>query len=359
MRAVLFPAILFLVSVKLWTVSHDELRARGYPGDDPWYVISSTNWYWSGSYSQEAAFQRQPGYPLWIALSGRTGIPLRIATELLFLASGVAFVAALRKVGLPGFLCVLLFALIVFHPFSIHINNYLLVDSLYAPMLLFSLAGMIMLLSPPASVPWAVLTGLALAVLWHTRQETVLIEFYIALLFGCALWVRWNRRLRARGLARELGIIVVIPAAVVLAVSLVTRAINYRVFGVFAEYELAMPNFREAYRALLRIEPDRPIRYVSVPREVRRQAYEVSPTFRLLQPHFEGSWGRLWEGYSRKQQGIENEIATSFFPWALAAVVRRTVDGSAAGSEQFYRSVASEIDAACDDRRLQIGRAHV
>src|SRR5207302_7743400 len=61
--------------LKLWMIHGDEIVARDYSGgDDPWYVMSASHWYWDAPFG-EWTFFRQPGYPLWIAFARLSGVP--------------------------------------------------------------------------------------------------------------------------------------------------------------------------------------------------------------------------------------------------------------------------------------------
>ena len=348
---------LFLLTVaaqigfKLWLVHRHEVAACDYPYDDPWYVIAATHWYWWGSYP-EGAFSRPPAYPLWIALSRSIGLPLRLSTEFLFLAAACAFVLSLLRAGLPKAAAAVVFGLIVFHPFSVYVNDYVLSDSLYGPILLACTAGMIALLARRGNRGLAVWTGLGLAVLWHTRQESPLILLHVALFAVVAAWV-WGAEARSgRRIAREIGVTVFIVSTVVAGVSLAVRTLNYVSFGVFADHELAMPGFLDAYGALLRITPERRVPLVSVPRESLKRAYTVSPTFRLLQPYFDGPEGLYWETLSPQNVADKHEIGQ--FVWPLRAAIHRMGYGnSAADTEAFCRRIAQEIHAACATGQLR------
>jgi hypothetical protein len=346
--------VLLLAWGKLWSVSRDELIVRDYPHDDPWYVTSASSWYWFTD--GDDALVRQPGYPLWVAIAGTTGLPLRIATELLFLGAAAAFVSALARAGLAPLLCMGLFGVVAFHPFSFHVNRFALADSFYAPALLFGITGMILLVARGLRAWSALLAGIGLAAAWHTRQENVLIAAYVLLLGACVCWVEAASGAPLRTALKRAVPVVVILLAFVFTSSLGVRSVNLARFGVFAEHELAGTGFRNAYRALLRIEPEIPLRSIPVPREVRWRAYEASVSFRRLQPYFEGPRGRYWASFMQVSDDprLAGEISAGPFPWALLHAARTHGRGSSVrDTDEFFRAVAREIDLACDQGRLQ------
>ena len=346
----LLPTLLVLAVVKLWLVRDHEVPACDFPYDDPWYVIAATKWYWWGSYARDG-FIRPAGYPLWIALAGTTGLPLRLSTELLFLVTAGALALSLVRAGLSRVAAALVFALIVFHPFSISVNDYVASESLYAPILLAALAGMVALVARSGAVAAAV-TGVALGVLWQTREETVLVVAALGLFAVVAAWARSGDGRRAREIARDVGSIVGTISIVAAGVTVAVRTMNYAAFGAFRDHQRDMPGFVAAQRALLRITPERRIPAVGVSRETLRAAYDASPTFRRLQPYFEQTAG-MWESWSPPGFAEQHEIAGRFV-WPLNAAVRWAGHGnSAADMEAFCSRIAEEIDDACSTGRLQ------
>jgi len=347
-----FLALALQSALKLWLVHGHEIAACDYPFDDPWYVTASTHWYWWGSYATDA-FVRPPAYPLWIALSRSSGFPLRLSTELLLFAAGGVFAYALVRAHLPKAIAAIAFGLIIFHPFSVYVNDGAMADSLYAPMLLFAIAGMVAMLARPGYWQAAVWTGLCLGIVWYTRQENSLVVPQIALFAVIAAWVRAGEGISRREIVRQVGALVVILSVIVGGMVLVVRTTNYRAFGAFADRELDMPGFVAAQEALLQITQDRRVRWVGVSRQSRQRAYAVSPTFRLLEPYFEGAKGRIWEALSPPEIASEREIAGRF-GWPLRAAIHWAGYGkSAADTEAFARRIADEINTACVGGQLQ------
>jgi hypothetical protein len=346
-----FLGLAVLAALKLWLVHHHEVAACDYPHDDPWYVFASAHEYWGGSYGKDG-FIRPPAYPLWIAAVRNTGLPLRVATELLFLGAATAFARSLLSAGLSPIATFVVAALVICHPFSVLLNDSVAPDALYAPVLLFAVAGMIVLLDR-TSAPLACLTGLAFAILWYTRQESALIFGYVGL-FALLAWViRVRLGKRVRDAAQEVGPMLAIIAGVIAVVVIGVRSMNYLSFGAFADHELAMRGFQAAYRALLRITPEPPRRYVPVPKEVLRKAFAASPTLVKLRPYFDGPEGRRWESLSTAGRSPEGEIG-GIFVWALRAAIQWAGHATTATeAETFCRKVAEEIDSACKTGALR------
>ncbi|HEX7177607.1 MAG TPA: hypothetical protein VF240_20275 [Pyrinomonadaceae bacterium] len=346
---------------KLWLVRGEEVGYSGSYFDDVWYVQSAKDWYWLRSY-RELSFDTQPyirlpAYPLYIALANLTGFPLRIVNELLFLLVAFAFSWVLVKAGLRRFLCLVLYVAIVLHPGSFAVNSVLSPDPFFASVLLGALAGMILLFVKRGEtnrVWYGSVAGLALAVLWHARQENIIVLGLLVVYVLLLLLVLRERGSPWASTLKELSVVAGVPVAVVLMASLAVKTINYQRFGVFAADAMFTSDFERATKALLRIKPAVPLRYVPVPREVRERAYEVSPAFRELRPFFEGNVGRTWASFG-KDAGVqaEGEISAGHVWWALnQGTYQIGYNKSARQAGRFYKRIADEVNAACDDGRL-------
>lgn len=346
-----FAAGLFLlVLFKLWLVQTEEIYGSATEYDALWYLTAAKNWYWGSEYSW-TAFTRPPAYPLFIASVHLCGIPLRIGIELMQASGYLALVAGLRNAGVPRGVCLVGYAVMVLHPASFHLNSVTMADSFYAAVLPLALGGLFLTLFT-ARLPHAIWTGIALAVLWNTREESFLIPALLAVFFGVALL----RQRSTTGSWKEAGRSWLRPATAmigILAVLVVAvHAANYRAFQSFSKSDLTSSSFQAAYKALLRIKPSRNQRFVSVSTEALETAYKVSPTFVKLRPQFEGDLGRNWQVPAREALGL-HEIGAPWFLWALRSVANsQGVHETPAIANRFYREVAREINRACDEGRV-------
>ncbi len=98
-----------------------------------------------------------------------------------------------------------------------------------------------------------------------------------------------------------------------------------------------------------------PVRFVSIPQEVRQRAYRVSPAFQELESTLEGPAGHTWASYARSAGiPIDGEISTLYFLWAFnKAAYDIGYNKSPGQADQYFQRVADEINAACADGRLQ------
>lgn len=342
--------LVLLVLFKLWLVRTEEIYGSATQYDALWYLTAAKNWYWGSEYSW-TAFTRPPAYPLFIASVHLCGIPLRIAIELMQAAGYLALVAGLRRAGGPRPVCLASFAAMILHPGSFPLNGVTMSDNFYAAILPLALGGLLLTLLT-GKIMHATWTGIALAVLWNTREESFLIPAMLAVFFGVAL----IRQRSATGSWKEAGRSWLRPAIAMLGILavlvLAVYAANYRAFQSFSKSELTSSSFQATYKALLRIKPSRDQRFVSVSTEALETAYKVSPTFRKLRPQFESDLGRNWLVPAREALGLE-EIGAPWFLWALRSAANSGgVHETSASANRFYRGAAREINRACDEGRV-------
>src|SRR6478672_5189056 len=180
--------LLLLSLFKFWVIHTEEIYGSSAEYDALWYVGSAKNWYWGATYSW-TGFVRPCAYPLFIAVVHFCGIPLRFAIEVAQMAGYTVLIAALRKGGVPRWLCLVLFALMILHPTSFLYNTHTMSESFYTAVLPMALGGSLLTLFT-RKIFHAAWTGLAFAVLWNIREESFLIPLILIVFFALALWQR-------------------------------------------------------------------------------------------------------------------------------------------------------------------------
>lgn len=340
--------LLALGFFKLWIVHTEEIYGSSTEYDALWYVSSAKHWYWGATYGW-TAFVRPCAYPLFIAVVHLLGIPLRIAIELAQLAGFAVLIAALRKAAVPRALCLVLFALMILHPASLRFNNDSMSDSFYTAILPLALGGSLITLFTKKFVH-AVWTGAAYAVLWNTREESFLIPLILVVVFALAVWQQRDGQTRTGHFVFWLKRTGALAGTLMVLVTAVYSA-NYAAFHSFAKSDLSSASFEKAFKALLRINPSHSRRFIAVNVEALRVAFEVSPTFAQLKPHFEAPTGRMWTNPAFDTLGIRE-----FGPWFMWALRNMTANAGyykdPVSTNAFYRKVAREINQACDEGRI-------
>lgn len=382
------------VYVKLWLVEAQNLTALGGTVYDDRLFINNANallqGHWLGPYSN-TVLAKGPFYPMWIALMSRIGVPLLLSQHLLYIASCLIIVVALRPVIKSLWVLLLFFVLLMFNPMSFMsgIMTQVIREGIYPALTLLVFAcgtGLYIRMrgAVPRAVPWAGGLGLALAALWLTREEGLWIVPGVLFILGATAFSGFKVKPAAWRRVSLLLLPFVLFFAVILSVSYANK-VRYHVFGVT---DMKSPDFLEAYGALLRVKNKNWKPIVPVPENVREKLYEVSPAFAELKPTLSGEAGRRWTRFfdflrecSKKDPEVAGYIDQYFlsdvsgvwrtalydensdiyggaFVWAFrdaVSVAGHYVSGKTAAD--YYRRLASEINAACSDGRLECGPA--
>jgi hypothetical protein len=358
---------LFILSVvKLFLNSSQKLTAFGNAfHDDRLFVHFATNIVngtWLGSYSC-LTLAKGPMYSMWIAAMSEVGLPLLLAQQLLYICAGLMLILALRRIITNNVALVLVYSLYLFNPMtSGGCITRVIREGIYPALTILVVACMMGIVLRYRDrmfrlTAWAVGLGAALAAFWLTREEGMWLLPGLLLLIAFTLvsLYRWA------GISFEFvkrGLVCFLPFLILLISLVSVSLINKRYYGTYAVVELQAAPFVAAYGALSRVHHPHWQRFVPVPKAVRESVYQVSPAFRELKPDLEGAMGRGWAVHGKELVSGSGEIAGGWFMWALrnAAALAGHHD-SAASAEAYYRRLAREINAACEQGLLVCGPA--
>ncbi len=348
-------SLLGLVVLKLALISSEEIQAFLLPHDDLWQIRAAERAYWFGDYTWDTLLHL-PVYPLFVQLVNVTGLPLRIGTELVFCLAACLLVVALWRLGTGVFWALAAAVATIFQPASFPFPNRVGAEVLLAALLMLALAGSLTWWSRRADKPcwWQILgTSLWWALAWNVRKESILLLGVLGCFGLCILLA--DRRDGLWIVAKRMFLGVGAPLVLSLAMASAIAAANNARWGLSATSILTAPGYKAAYKALQSIPPERPLRFISVPVEVRNKAYEVSPRFARLRPYFDGDIGKSWAGISKSSftdpigmTGLdEMEIANGWFYWALHDAVVASGHGKTPAQENEYlQKVAEQIRKA-------------
>jgi hypothetical protein len=355
-----------LVLFKLWLVSAQTIFALGGADHDDQVFINLalrlTHGTWLGRYS-EFTLMKGPMYSIFIAGTYFLGVPLFTAQHLLYVAGCALTVWALRPLISNRWVRFGLFVVLLFNPVtyegSVHMR--VLRQDILPGLVLLIVAGFTGLYTrhtgPKRSLLfWALIAGTALPAFWLTREEGVWLLPCFGLLWAAAGMAVWRSHAVDR---RERLALLALPA-VLWAVGLFLVAwLNLECYGILTTCEFKRAEFKDAFGALLRVEPQQWRPYIAVPREERERLYRVSPAFAELRPFLEGQCGLDWAKNSEGMTHIppeEHEMAVGWFMWALRdAVVDAGHAHNGAEAMAFYAKMAREINDACDSGKVEAG----
>jgi hypothetical protein len=339
-----FAAI--VVVAKLWMISGDEMRASPY--DAHGYMLSSLGNFWDLGFSAHA-YDRQPGYPLFISAARALGMPLRIWLELTYCAACLSIATALPRFKLPRWSAAAAFALMVFNPMTFPVMSFGYQDAAYAPFFLFFIGAMLHALpsSGRERLYACIATGVAAALVWNTRPEHILVVFMLAV-FAVTIGALELARTRNVGRAALSATLAVAPPGLIvlaLTLAICTMGMSSRM-GTFSASNFQLDGFTSLYDELLAIEPEQPEVYHPIPTDVRLKAYAASPTFAQLKDALEGPALDIYRPLAEQGNYVRNDYGIFIF-WGLRAApwcINQWYN--AAQLDRFYAKCAAELRAA-------------
>jgi len=355
--------------IKILLVAGQDLTARsGLPHDDLLFIKLTRyifEYGWLGPFD-EFTLIKGPMYPIFIGLNYLTGMPMLLTLHLLYILSGLYLARLFVDLTKNERWALVFFTAYIFNPATfMHQMAYVTRDYFYTVLSAFILGLTIQffLLHQKESkilLRCGLLLGFVLGLFWTTREEGVwlgiplgLFLFILAAFHFRGHWREWRASPR-KATAPLLAYLS--PALVAVTIYCAISSLNWYNYRIFTVSEFAWNPFLRAYGALSRIEHENWKQYVPVPRDARLKAYEVSPSFRRLQPVLErpNIWSFGCSSGIKSLQQTCGDIATGWFLFAIRdAASQMGFYGHGSSTTQLYLGIADEIDAACEDGRLK------
>lgn len=345
------PALswLLIAAISLWLRSFFPVHAIGTAiMDDALFIRGARSILagdWLGPFDN-LTLVKGAFYPLFIAAAFIAGIPLKIAEQIVYLAASalVATRAPSRTTRLA------LFAALAFIPvlWAAELAR-VIREGLYISLSLAIIGAATTIATAPTrrAAAWRGLgLGLLAGAFWLTREEGVwLLPALVVVLALGASRIGW-RHMLPPVTAAVLGWALLVGANI---------AYNWSSYRVATTVEVRSAAFRHAYGALSRIEHAQWRHYDVFPADARALAFRVSPAARELLPFFDSPTAEAWRQIGcRELPGHEcGEILAPWFQWAFRdAVAQAGHYSTAREAQRYYRTLAREIDAACDARQI-------
>lgn len=342
---------------KLWLVRYEDIAAILGPHDDLWFMKRARVAYWFFSGYDAMKFIKEPGYPLFVTAVHHAGVPLRLATEVLFLGTAALVGQAVRLRTRATWLALLVVAAAVYHPTAMLAFQRATADALHG-ILMLGLGGVWfwILTAPRRALGGFLLAGLVSALMVISRPEAALVHLWSLALLGVwafllALQCRRNGVGSWRAVVRPVAwslLLFMLPQVVLVGS---VRAMNRWKVGISSVSEQSEPSYQRALAALMSVQPEPSAApYTSVRIETLRRLGERCPTVARLVPFFSEDYVAQWK--SAMAAGYEapsGEIGAGHFHWALRDGVH-TVFKPASGRETaaLFARIADEVEAALD-----------
>ncbi len=319
---------------------HDDFLFMG-------QAASILDGHWLGPFGR-LTLSKGPFFPTFLAACAILHVSPQLATEAVLLGADWLTADLVARLASSRLRRTLVFAILAANPAPLDlITTNTMREPLYAALLLGTLALGGRLFLCRGGIGIGISFGLALAAFWSTRQEGVLLLPALALMAA----FRWRYQ--------RVAPLLVGVAACVLPL-LAFAAIDAREYGVFRIDDMTQGPFARAYGAFARVGEAPRRRYFPIPRAARLLAYGASPAAATLAPYLEGQvvYGWMMPGCSENPiAGCDMDVQSGWFMWALRdAAVTAGHYRSAPETDRFWRTVAAEINAACDARAIPCTR---
>lgn len=320
--------------------------------DDAWFVVraeSIVNGDWLGPYN-EMTLIKGPTYPVFLAINHFLGTPLWLLQATLYLAACVAFTASLQSVTSSHSLRSALFVILLLQPALLPTR--LIRDNIYPALLLFSLSGF--LLTADNSKKGLVyikiiISGLALSLFWHTREENIWIVPCVTLIL---FWSFAQARTSEISIKPWLTRIILL-LGVSLIPTIVFTTLNYSYYKTTDIVDFKGKAFQGALNSLSSVTENSEQPYLPVSSAKRQLIYRYSPSFNELSQTLEdpdNGWKRAGCPIYPHTCG---DFAGGWFAWALrAAAQSHGKYSSPEVAEGFYQKITHDISSACEAGEL-------
>lgn len=304
---------------------------------------------WLGSYDSYT-LAKGISYPLFLVLAKKLCLPYSVLLSLLQAVGTRLFVRALSVRWKNPYGQTLLYLLLLFPPISL---TQLVAQRLYRMaivpgMVLVVFSGMIGLTlrkEQPLKkqLPWAVLTGVALAFFWQIREDSVWILPFVAVMtvwnVGYVILVLHKKRSGRQILLHCLTLL--LPILLLFAGNMSISAINQIHYGVFLTNDRTEGNFAELLSLFYRLDSNTDVNDIWISRDTITAAEAVSPTLQQIQP--------LLDSYVEDWSTDNGEIPGDHFSWVLRDAVQDSgYSPDAVSAQNFYGNVLSELQAAVE-----------
>jgi hypothetical protein len=349
----LYVTLALLAALKVYLVTGQDIFPG--PSDAYGYLRSADYWYWGNA----ASWARPPSFPLFVTVFSKTGLPLRITFELVYIIASACLAIAMLRLGFPPWSAGLNFGVTLIVPSSILVMNLAMVESMLVSVVILMTAELAYVMTARGSAFWlhSLFLSLLIVIAWFARPETILISGAIAsvviLLLSDAIFRRRTIQSAILSSARVFGL----PVFALIVTNVGVAGLNGIYFGRFTPVEdLRAPAFVRAYEDLQGIASETPTHYVPVSREQMELAARVSPAFVEIYGALQGKFGDPYRQNSKNYARVDNEIAGGWFIWALRNAVYQAGYRDVAAQDHFYDRLSQELEAAALSKKIAIRR---
>ena len=357
-KDVLFIIALFVISLyrlKLLKESSWELiLSTGY--DDIMQMknaVTMTAGDWLGGSYFYTSMAKNVGYPLFLAIGQWLNISYGFLYGAVIIFASLIFVKAISPIFSSRKLLLLIYVIILFAPIN-HEAFYRIYRNALVPwFFLLVLSCMIALFirhkeKVSKQIPWSIGAMTSIMYFWILREDSIWIFPFVFTASIMIIIVNLPLVWRQRREFIHKTLLALLPLSGIIAVSIITSAINYSHYGIWAMNDRTQTYAPKAMSLIYRIDDGRTKdKDVWASRESMRLAINESPTLRKIGDRVLASYN-LWAG------GEELELKGDISQWSLRFAVEEEgyYHGNARKTNTFYKKVYEELTEAFRSGKL-------
>ncbi len=357
-KDVLFIIALFVISLyrlKLLKESSWELiLSTGY--DDIMQMknaVTMTAGDWLGGSYFYTSMAKNVGYPLFLAIGQWLNISYGFLYGAVIIFASLIFVRAISPIFSSRKLLLLIYVIILFAPIN-HEAFYRIYRNALVPwFFLLVLSCMIALFirhkeKVSKQIPWSIGAMASIMYFWILREDSIWIFPFVFTASIMIIIVNLPLVWRQRREFIHKTLLALLPLSGIIAVSIITSAINYSHYGIWAMNDRTQTYAPKAMSLIYRIDDGRTKdKDVWASRESMRLAINESPTLRKIGDRVLASYN-LWAG------GEELELKGDISQWSLRFAVEEEgyYHGNARKTNTFYKKVYEELTEAFRSGKL-------
>lgn len=306
------------------------------------------NGVWLGSYDSYT-LAKGIGYPLFLVLARKLCLPYSVLLSLLQAAGAWLFVRAISVRWRNPYGQALLYLLLLFSPISLTllVTQRLYRMTIIPGMVLLVFSGMIGLTlrkeqTLKKQLPWAFLTGIALAFFWQIREDSVWVLPFITVMtvwnVGYVILIL-HKKLNTKSLLLHC-LTMLLPILLLFGSNMGISAVNRIHYGVFLTNDRTEGNFAALMSLFYHLDSKTETGSdIWISRDTIARAEADSPTLQQIQP--------LLDTYVEDWATRDGEIPGDHFSWVLRDALQDSgYAPDAVSAQTFYGNVLSELQAA-------------
>lgn len=356
-----FLLMVFFGGIKQFLVYNLPIMAVPKGIHDDWIMVhladTLRNGQWLGEYN-DLTLTKGMFFPLYLAVINFLHLSYLNVTALLYTASCMIFVYALRPLVKKYRYSMLLYLALLWNPVSYSVQAFQRVyrNSISYIQVLLIFGGLLALWlrrKEPVKkqLLWLLTAAVGMVTFFYTREDAIWVEPFLivfVLVYLGNMFLLWKKE-RAKAYAVKAALVLLPFFCIWGAGRLIARE-NYSHYNIRLTNELQKGGFAEMYKSMMAVKPEEDIPGVTMTREKVARMCDECPTLKKLEPYIRSS--RLyWAGSEENEK--DWEVRDGWVFWIFRTALEQAgyyTDGETVN--QVCLQIRDELETAMDEGRL-------